>query len=288
MSAAEPLATLTGRSRLAGVMGWPVAHSRSPRLHGFWLRRYGIDGAYVPLAVRPERLEAAVRGLAALGFAGANATLPHKEALLGLVDRVSGEARRIGAVNTLVIDAEGRIEGRNTDAYGFLENLRAGAGWNPAAGPAVVLGAGGAARAVLVALLDAGAPEVRLVNRTPARAEALAAAVGGAVRVHPWREAARAMAGAGLLVNATTLGMAGQPALDLDLAPLPVEAVVNDIVYVPLETPLLAAARRRGNRVVDGLGMLLHQARPGFAAWFGRDPEVTPELRAFIEQGLRG
>ncbi|MBX6320493.1 MAG: shikimate dehydrogenase, partial [Rhodospirillaceae bacterium] len=153
MNARSELRTLTGRTRLAGVMGWPVAHSRSPQLHGFWLRRYGIDGAYVPLAVAPERLEAALRGLVALGFAGANATVPHKEALLGLVDRVSEEARRIGAVNTLVIDEEGRIEGRNTDAYGFLENLRSCAGWEAAAGPAVVLGAGGAARAVVVALL---------------------------------------------------------------------------------------------------------------------------------------
>jgi shikimate dehydrogenase len=278
--------TPTGRARLAGVMGWPVGHSRSPMLHGFWLRTYGVDGAYVPLAVRPERLEAALRGLQALGFAGANATVPHKEALLGLVDSIAPEARRIGAVNTLVIDADGRIEGRNTDGFGFIENLRTSPGWTAAAGPAVVLGAGGAARAVLAALLDTGAPEVRLVNRTAVRAEALAAAIGGPIAVHPWEQAERALAGAALLVNTTTLGMTGQPPLDLDLRTLPTEALVNDIVYVPLETPLLQAARARGNRTVDGLGMLLHQARPGFAAWFGAEPEVTPALRAAVLQTL--
>lgn len=274
---------LSGQAKLAGVLGWPVSHSRSPRLHGFWLRRYRIDGTYVPLAVRPESFVEAVRALPLLGFRGANVTVPHKEAALAAMDRVEDSARRIGAVNTIVIDSDGRLEGRNTDGFGFLESLRAQQpGWQAAAGPAVLLGAGGAARAVAVALIDAGAPEIRLVNRTVSRAERLAREVGGPVRVFAWDDRAVALAGAALLVNTTTLGMAGQPPLELDLDPLPPEAVVNDIVYAPLETALLAAARARGNPVVDGLGMLLHQARPGFAAWYGVEPEVTPDLRAFV------
>jgi shikimate dehydrogenase len=274
---------LSGQAKLAGVLGWPVSHSRSPRLHGFWLRQYRIDGAYVPLAVRPESFVEAVRALPLLGFRGANVTVPHKEAALAAMDRVEDLARRIGAVNTIVIDADGRLEGRNTDGFGFLESLRAQQpGWQAAAGPAVLLGAGGAARAVAVALIDAGAPEIRLVNRTVSRAERLARDVGGPVRVFAWDDLAAALAGAALLVNTTTLGMAGQPPLELDLDPLPPEAVVNDIVYAPLETALLARARARGNPVVDGLGMLLHQARPGFAAWYGVEPEVTPDLRAFV------
>jgi shikimate dehydrogenase len=274
---------ISGKARLAGVMGWPVGHSLSPRLHGFWLDRHGIDGAYLPLAVKPEDCEAAIRMLPKLGFAGANVTVPHKETAFRAVDELEPLARRIGAVNTLVVREDGSILGRNTDAFGFIENLRADApGWSPDAGPACVLGAGGAARAVVAALVDAGVPELRLVNRSVERAERLAADLGGPVRVLAWDDRNRALDGAALLVNTTSLGMRGQPPLDLDLAPLPPEALATDIVYVPLETPLLAAARARGNRVVDGLGMLLHQARPGFAAWFGREPEVTPELRAFV------
>jgi shikimate dehydrogenase len=276
---------LTGNARLAGVMGWPVGHSRSPRLHGYWLAEHGIDGAYVPLPVRPEHFERALRALPVLGFRGANVTLPHKEAALALADRVTPEAKRIGAANTLVIDDRGLIEARNSDAYGFIENLREGApGWRAQKGPAVVIGAGGASRAVLVALADAGVPEIRLLNRTAHRAEALAAGLGGPIRVISWSDRGKALEGAGLLVNATTQGMAGEPALDLALDRLPSDAVVNDIVYVPLETPLLATARRRGNPVVDGLGMLLHQARPGFAAWFGVEPKVTPGLRNYVLQ----
>lgn len=272
---------LTGRARLAGILGWPVEHSRSPRLHGFWLDRHGIDGAYVPLPVRPEDFADGVRALVRLGFAGANVTVPHKEAALALADRVEPLARRIGAVNTLVF-RDGLIEGRNTDAFGFLENLRQLApGWRPDHGPALVLGAGGAARAVCVALRDAGVGEIRLANRGRDRAEALAADIG-AIEVVPWLERTDALAGAALVVNTTTLGMTGQPPLELNLHDLPATAVVNDIVYAPLETPLLAAARARGNVVVDGLGMLLHQARPGFEAWFGVAPEATPELRAFV------
>lgn len=276
--------TLSGAARLAGVIGWPVSHSRSPRLHGFWLAEHGIDGAYVPLAVSPDHLAAAVGALKLLGFRGANVTIPHKEAVLALCDGVSDEARRIGAVNTLVIGADGRLEGRNTDGFGFLANLRAALpGWSAAAGPAVLLGAGGAARAIAVALLDSGAPEIRLVNRSRPRAERLAADLGHhRLAVADWEARGAALADATLLVNTTSLGMAGQPPLDLDLAALPPRAVVNDIVYVPLETPLLQTARTRGHAVVDGIGMLLHQARPGFEAWFGLLPEVTAELRDYV------
>jgi shikimate dehydrogenase len=271
----------------AGVMGWPVEHSRSPALHGFWLEQYRIAGDYVLLSVPPERLEAALRALAADGFAGCNLTLPHKEQALRLVDRADATARRIGAVNTIVVAADGTLEGRNTDAFGFHENLVTTVPeWRAAAGPAVVLGAGGAARAVVTSLLDQGAAEIRLLNRHRERADALAAALGGPISVLDWKERGAALDGAALLVNATSLGQAGQPPLALALDALPTGAVVNDIVYVPLETPLLAAARARGNSVVDGLGMLLHQARPAFAAWFGVMPEVTPELRRRIMAGL--
>jgi len=274
--------TLSGAARLAGVLGWPVTHSRSPRLHGHWLAEHGIDGAYLPLPVRPERFDTAVRALVDLGFRGANVTVPHKEAALALCDSVTPLARRIGSVNTLLFRA-GRIEGDSSDGFGFLENLRQEApAWRAEAGPAVVLGAGGAARAVVAALLDAAAPRVRLLNRTPARAELLAMELGGAIEVLDWGGWHAALAGANLLVNTTTLGMAGQPPLELDLAALPREALVNDIVYAPLETALLAAARARGNPVVDGLGMLLHQARPGFEAWFGVAPKVTPALRRAV------
>ena len=276
----------SGKARLAGVLGWPVSHSLSPRLHGYWLQHYGIDGAYLPLGAPGAALERVVRALADLGFRGFNVTLPHKEPMLALCDEVTPEARRIGAVNTVVIDG-GRLQGGNSDAFGFAENLRAAApDWQSAAGPAVVLGAGGAARAVIAALQDLGVPEIRLVNRTEARAEALAAALTAPalppLRVLPWAERGAGLEAAGLLVNTTTLGMAGQPPLDLALDALPAAALVTDIVYAPLETPLLGAARARGNPVVDGLGMLLHQARPGFEAWFGRPPEVTAELRAFL------
>jgi shikimate dehydrogenase len=274
---------LSGQARVAGVFGWPVAHSRSPRLHGFWLSEYGIDGAYLPFAVSPENLAFALRALPLLGLRGVNLTLPHKEAALTLVSRATPEARRIGAVNTIVVTENGELEGSNTDGYGFLEHLRASQpGWRAAAGPAVLLGAGGASRAIAVALLDAGLPDLRIVNRSLPRAAALAEVLDSRARAVDWSQRAAAMVDAALLVNATTLGMTGQPALELDIARLPQSAVVYDIVYVPLETPLLAAARARGNSVVDGIGMLLHQARPGFAAWFGVTPSVTSALRDFV------
>jgi shikimate dehydrogenase len=276
--------SFTGHARLAGIMGWPVGHSRSPALHNFWLQENGIDGVYVPLAVRPERFEQALRALPALGFRGCNLTIPHKQAALAIVDRVEPVARRIGAVNTIIVGEDGSIEGRNTDAYGFREHLRESApGWNPKTGPAVVLGSGGAARAVVAALIEAGVAEIRLVNRTRGHAETLAADLQeGSVHlsVLDWDSRSRTVRDAGILVNTTSLGMDGQPGLDLDIAGLPPEAVVVDIVYVPLETGLLAAARARGHTAVEGLGMLLHQGRPGFEAWFGAPVQVTPGLRA--------
>ena len=277
---------ITGRSKLAGIMGWPVTHSRSPALHNFWLEEHGIDGVYVPLPVRPEQLAMALRALPALGFRGCNLTIPHKQEALSIVDRVEPLARRIGAVNTIIVGPDGSLEGRNTDAFGFRESLRDSVpNWDPAGTLAVVLGAGGAARAVVAALIEARAKEIRLVNRTEARAEMLArelATPTARIAVHPWSDRDSALADAGLLVNTTSLGMADEPALELDLGQLPGSAVVVDIVYVPLETALLAAARERGHRTTDGLGMLLHQGRPGFEAWFGAPVRVSRELRAAI------
>jgi shikimate dehydrogenase len=280
---------ISGATRLAGIMGWPVAHSRSPLLHGFWLAERHIDGAYVPLPVRPGDLGAALRALPILGFRGCNLTIPHKSAALEVADRVDSLARRIGAVNTIVVAADGSLEASNTDVYGFCENLREGVpDWEPT-GAAVVLGAGGSARAVVAALADSGVAEIRLVNRTRGRAERVAAELATAatrISVHDWRDAGAVLEGAGLLVNTTSLGMSGQPPLELNLAPLPRAAPVVDLVYAPLETALLAAARRRGHPVVDGLGMLLHQGRPGFEAWFDAKVEVSRELRAAVVASL--
>jgi shikimate dehydrogenase len=276
---------ISGKAKIAGVMGWPVDHSRSPRLHSYWLERHAIDGAYVPLAVAPENLEDAVRGLPALGFAGANVTIPHKEAVMPFLDDLDPGAERIGAVNTIVIQ-NGRLHGRNTDGFGFLENLKAGApDWRAEAGPAVVIGAGGAAKAVAWALIDAGVPALRIVNRTAARAEALAAAVGATAQAVAWEARDDALGEAALVVNTSALGMTGHPALDVDVGRLAKTAIVNDIVYQPLETPLLAAARAGGLTAVEGIGMLLHQGRPGFHAWFGVDPTVDADLRDYVLAG---
>jgi shikimate dehydrogenase len=273
---------LTGHARLAGIIGWPVAHSRSPRLHGFWLERHGIDGAYVPLAIRPEDFPPAVKGLLAAGFAGANVTRPHKRAAFALCDRVDPSARRAGAVNTLVF-RDGRIEGSNTDGWGFLANLRAH-GVDPAAGPALVLGAGGAARAVAAALLETGVA-VTIANRTQEHADALKRDLP-ALSVLDWSRRNDGLADHALVVNATSLGMQGLPPLALDLLRAGPGLTVADIVYVPLETPLLATAAALGMRAVEGLGMLLHQAVPGFHAWFGVEPQVDAELRRFVAADL--
>jgi len=272
------------RFLLAGLMGFPVMHSRSPKLHNYWLAQYGLIGAYLPLAIRTEGLRDALRALPALGFSGCNLTIPHKEAALTIVDRVDPVARRIGAMNCVVVAPDGSLEGQNHDAFGFAESIReAQPNWRADAGPIVVIGAGGGARAVLVSLVDQGAREIRLVNRTPARAAALQRDLGGPITALAWEKREDALAGAAMLINATNQGMVGAPSLDLALDALPPTALVSDIVYIPRETPLLAAARKRGNPTVNGLGMLLHQARPAFRAWFGIMPDVTPELRAMIE-----
>ncbi|MEM8784536.1 MAG: shikimate dehydrogenase [Pseudomonadota bacterium] len=280
---------LDDASPVAGVMGWPIAHSKSPQIHGHWLQTLGLRGDYVPLAVEPDALERAVSGAWALGLAGFNVTLPHKEAMVGLCAEVSETARAMGAVNT-VWRAEGGWYGTNTDGFGFIENLRSAGGLRPT-GPALVLGAGGSARAVVWSLRAEGYPEIRLANRTLARAEALADDLGRE-RLRPirWSEAEAMSAGCALVVNTTSLGMTGQPALDISLDTLSAEAVVTDLVYSPLETDLLARARARGLTAVDGLGMLLHQARPGFEAWFGAKPTVSPALREAVlrERPIQG
>jgi shikimate dehydrogenase len=269
---------------LAAVIGCPIGHSRSPRLHGHWLRRYGIAGHYVPVELRPESLAEGLRALRLLGFRGANVTIPHKVAVLDLAASTSPIASRVGAANTLTFLDGGGFHADNTDAYGFVASLRQAApGWKAAAGPALVFGAGGAARAVVAALIDAGAPLIRLANRTPARAEALRAHfLDSSVVLVEWTGADAAAEGAATIVNTTSLGMTGQPALPFRLDAAPAGALVADLVYQPLDTPLLAEARARGLTAVDGLGMLLHQAVPGFEAWFGRRPEVDAELRAAV------
>lgn len=258
-------------------------------IHGYWLAKYGVRGTYIPLPVRPEDAADIIRALPASALAGFNVTVPHKQAALASADEADDLARRIGAANTLVV-RDGRVHATNTDAEGFIQNLREGhKGIDLARGPAIVLGAGGAARAVLVGLLDAGVPSITLINRTKERADQLADELGGdRSSVVSWDDRAGALAGAALLVNTTSLGMSGHAPLDIPLDRLPADAVVNDIVYAPLETELLATARARGNPVVDGLGMLLHQAVPGFEAWFGMRPEVTEDLRRLVIADLEG
>ena len=272
---------------LAGVMGWPIMHSRSPVIHNHLMAEHGLTGTYVPLAIRPENLHAALRGLAPLGFSGCNITIPHKEQAFEVMDAIDPVAKRIGAISCVVVRPDGSLFGTNNDAFGFVENvLQRHPSWRADAGPAVVIGAGGGARAVAYALAERGAPEIRIVNRTSARAEALAHEFGPPVAAFSWDERHLALKDAAMLVNTTSQGMTGQPALDLSLDTLPTTALVADIVYVPLATPLLTAARKRGNATVDGLGMLLHQVRPAWKAWFGIDPEITPQLRAKVEATL--
>jgi shikimate dehydrogenase len=287
------LAEAAGRP-FAAIVGWPVEHSRSPALHGFWLKQHHIDGHYGRLPVEPERvaLEELVAFLKRTPNArGCNLTLPHKVEIMPFLDRIDPVARRIGAVNTIVKQQDGTLEGRNTDGFGFLEALKYNAPhWMPDAGPVVVLGAGGAARAVVSSLIDAGVPELRLTNRTRETAVDLGVAFtpagGQRIVVGSWTERSGLLDGATLLVNTTSLGMKGQPGLDIDLSLLPREAAVYDIVYVPLETHLLASARSRGHRCIDGLGMLLHQGRPGFEAWFGTKVDVTVEQRRAVAADL--
>jgi len=276
---------MTSAPKLAGVMGWPIGHSRSPILHGTWLKRYEIGGHYVPLSVQPDRLEGALRALNSLGFAGVNLTIPHKERAAELVDRLTVDAARTGSVNMVTVLPDGTLEGASTDGYGFIENLRQAIRQWPVhvERPVLVIGAGGAAKAIVPALRDCGYRSVLVANRTDARANSLADAFG--VESVGWETRHIALNDIGLLINTTSQGMVGQAPLDLDLTRLPTDAIVTDIVYTPLLTPLLAAARDRGNVIVDGLGMLLHQARPAFARWFGVDPTVDQALRDAVLSG---
>jgi shikimate dehydrogenase len=272
---------------LAGVMGWPVSHSRSPLLHNHWIEQYRLHGVYTLLAVAPQNLPDAVKGLPALGFAGCNITIPHKVPALQLVDEVDALAKRIGAINTIVVGSQGQLVGFNHDAFGFIQSLLdAKADWQADTGPVVVLGAGGAARAVIVGLAERGAKDIRLLNRTFDKATALAQEFGTPVKALAWEDRHLALTDAALLVNTTSLGMQGQAALDLSLDALPQHALVSDIIYTPLETPLLKAAKARGNTTVNGLGMLLHQARPAFKSWFGVMPQITPELKILVEKTI--
>ena len=275
------------RFLLAGIMGHPVMHSRSPRLHNFWLEKHGLLGRYVPLAVKPEGLAAALKALPALGFRGCNLTIPHKVLALPMMDRTDAASKRIGAINCVTVEDDGTLSGTNNDGYGYVGSILAERPtWKADAGPIVVLGAGGGARAILVALADRGAREIHLLNRTDARATELARELGAPVKAAAWTDRNRVLDGAAMVINTTSQGMVGQPALDIDLDKLPKAALVSDIVYIPKETPLLAAARARGNPTVGGLGMLLHQARPAFKGWFGVMPDVTLELVAMIEATL--
>jgi len=275
------------RFLLAAVMGWPISQSRSPMLHNHWFAEHGLAGAYVPLAIRPEGLRAALRALPALTFSGCNLTIPHKQEAMRIVDEVDITATKIGAISCVVARPDGTLSGSNNDWYGFVHNiLDFVPDWRADTGPVAVMGAGGGARAVVYGLMERGAREIRLCNRTHARALNLAKDFGGPINVLPWNERHACLDGVAMLVNATSQGMIGQPPLDLALDRLPKDALVNDIIYIPRETPLIEAARARGNRTVTGLGMLLHQGIPAWKAWFGIEPKVTAELRAKIEATL--
>ena len=271
------------RIPLAGVIGSPIAHSRSPKLFAHWLRTYGVRGHYIPMDIAPNDVAETLRMLPKLGFVGLNVTIPYKEVVLGLADLITDRATLIGAANTLIFRPDGKIHADNTDGYGFIENLRAGApDWDPKAGPAVVMGAGGAARAVVSSLADAGVAEILLTNRTRIRAEKLKEDFGQRVQVVDWVQAGNIVDGAGLVVNTTSLGMVGKPEMRVPLDGLRPGTVVTDLVYAPLKTRLLQAAEAAGCTTVDGLGMLLHQAVPGFERWFGPRPQVDAETRAAV------
>ncbi|MDF1854949.1 shikimate dehydrogenase [Pseudooceanicola sp.] len=268
---------------LAGVIGHPVAHSLSPRLHGYWLRRFGLPGHYIPMDVAPADLETILRTLPKAGFVGVNITVPHKETVMKIADLITDRAILIGAANTLVFGENGKIRADNTDGFGFIENLRQGApGWRPADGPGLMLGAGGAARAVISSLLDAGMREIQIANRTRARAERLVSEFGPRIKVVDWVQAGNAIEDAALVINTTSLGMTGKPDLRVPFDGFHRGQVVTDLVYSPLRTPMLMAAEAAGCTTVDGLGMLLYQAVPGFERWFGRRPEVDDQTRRHV------
>jgi shikimate dehydrogenase len=271
------------RIPLAGVIGSPVAHSRSPALHGYWLKRYGLKGHYIPMDIAHSDLKAALETLPRMGFVGLNVTIPHKESILALADIVTDRAALIGAANTLIFRRDGKVHADNTDGSGFIANLRQNAPhWHPGSGPAAVLGAGGAARAVVAALIEVGTPEIRIANRTRPRAEALRSDFGAKVVVHDWVQAGNMLDGAATVVNTTALGMTGKPDFRVPLDALGPGMLVTDLVYTPLKTTLLIEAEAAGCTVVDGLGMLLHQAVPGFERWFGQRPDVDEATRRAV------
>ncbi|MBL4602684.1 MAG: shikimate dehydrogenase [Emcibacteraceae bacterium] len=276
------------RVKIAGVVGDPISHSLSPVLHGYWLKKYDIKGEYEAFHVAPNELPDFIKRLKTNKIEGVNFTVPHKESVMGLVDELDSAAEKIGAVNTVYFTDEGKLLGSNTDGYGFIKNLKQSiTNWISTNKVAVIIGAGGAARAATVSLLDDGIDEIRLINRTHSRAVALSEEIGDKrIKAILWDDYEQALLGADLLVNVTTLGMTGQPELVLNINNLPIGAVVYDIVYNPLETDLLKRARERGNKTVDGLGMLLHQAAPGFKAWFGIFPEVDDDLRHHLIKAL--
>jgi shikimate dehydrogenase len=268
-------------------MGFPVMHSRSPMMHNYWFKKHKLAGTYIPLAIRPDGLAAALRALHPLGFAGCNLTIPHKEKAMAIVGEIDALARAIGAISCVVVRPDGSLAGTNNDCYGFIQNVKdEHPAWRANAGPVVVIGAGGGSRAVCWGLAQEGAREIRLVNRTFERARSLADQFGGPIKALPWGERHDALEGAAMVVNTTSQGMVGQGELDLRLQRLPKRALVADIVYIPLETPLLAAARKRGNPTLNGLGMLLHQGRPAWKAWFGIEPKVTAQLRRMVEKTI--
>lgn len=273
---------MSAKIPLAAVIGNPIAHSKSPKLHGHWLRSYGMAGHYIPLHVASADLSAVLMAMPKMGFVGANVTIPHKESVIPYCDSLSETALRIGAVNTLSWTSEGQLHGHNTDAYGFIENIHQSTKWQAAGKTALILGAGGAARAVIVALLDAGIAQIILTNRSPERAENLAAEFGPKLRALPWAQTDGHIGRADLVVNTTSLGMAGQEDLPFTLQALAPHILVTDIVYTPLQTPLLMKAKAAGCQTVDGLGMLLHQAVPGFEKWFGHRPDVDTATRAAV------
>ena len=281
--------TEENRFHMAGVMGWPVMHSRSPMMHNYWMTQQGLAGTYVPLEIEPGTLEAALRAMHPLGFAGCNLTIPHKQDAMTIVDEVDDVAKKIGAISCVVVREDGSLFGTNNDWLGFLGNLKQHEpDWRADSGPVTVVGAGGGGRAVCYALLREGAAEIRLVNRTRERAEAIAEEFGGPFTVLPWEDRHDALEGAATVVNVTSQGMAGEPALDLRLDKLSANALAADIIYIPLETPFLAAARQRGNRTLNGLGMLLHQGLPAWRMWFGIEPTVTADLRRMMEDSISG
>jgi shikimate dehydrogenase len=275
--------------RITGIMGSPIHHSLSPVIHNFWLRINKIKGVYIPLLVKPENLKEALFGCAALGFTGINVTVPHKEAALQFLDYIDPVATEIGAVNTIMINGEGKFEGLNTDCFGFAEAIQVGSkkDWSPSGKPVAVIGAGGAARSIIYALKVLNAGEIRIVNRTYERAESLASEFGDRCKVWNWRDRHDILEDTALLVNTTKCGMVGQPILELDLKKLPEACLVNDIVYAPLMTNLLRNAEARGNTIITGLEMLLHQARPAFKTWFGVDPDISDDLRTEVFSRLK-